>query len=476
MRRAFRCKAIPRSAARATASAVALALLAALVAAQPQRPAAELGPLVVGVDAYKLMDRLDYRVDGVHVRERMVYYGVHGGVDAGMRIGVGVFPTPQAAQDAFRYLAVRIPMAPGLSETRGDAKLHVWSTSGASLLLFRNMLLDVCLGREPRQAADAAYDLLDYARREPGVMRWGDRVQPPEMSVSVHGEPLTGLQMRIAYRAALGEMVRVARDVGVLWHGGGGKESEAPLQHHPRHVPGEPDFREHGELSFSTNEAGQYTVRLHFADIGNVLFGKTIGFRVSDQEQLPPTAQRRWVVPGNTLYFLRDADADWQNQSPREREWVDWGQFVSGTCTDNWHTQDEVLTHLGAVVRPQWVPARRVLDVGMLGGRTGRPAYYAPYRLDPIRVLYMGTLDGGFLLYIEHAAEEGESPQAPAVEEVLQDHMLSGGVDAQRRFSWRSRTLRRYRAGKPEGPYALVDILLLRVGPGEALSLRSPAY
>ena len=62
------------------------------------------------------------------------------------------------------------------------------------------------------------------------------------------------------------------------------------------------------------------------------------------------------------------------------------------------------------------------------------------------------------------------------MEEVLQDHMLSGGVDAQRRFSWRSRTLRRYRAGKPEGPYALVDILLLRVGPGEALSLRSPAY
>lgn len=257
-------------------AATLLALSLPTCSAAPQETP---GPLVTAVDASRLLDHLGYPHGQARMGGWCVWYDAGRVDDELIGLGVGVHPSPEVARKALRrWDSMENVFAPDVYEDRGETWLIVRKyrhmRTGRAMLAYRNLLLNLGRVGSPREIAAAAYDLLHMALHEPKVMQWGDRVTPPEVDLVVETEPVAGAPASIAFRAR-------KRPVVVF----GEAESIPPdddKRFWPQRPAGHKGFTQEDELTFTAPKAGQFEVKLHFADADNVVFDKVLRLRVGE--------------------------------------------------------------------------------------------------------------------------------------------------------------------------------------------------
>jgi len=215
-----------------------------------------------------------------------------------------------------------------------------------------------------------------------------------------------------------------------------------------------------------------YELEIPFATERNVIFQKTVQFSVSAPGD-DPKAATPWDVPGDTLYFARQQSVNWHRLKAGEREWLEWNRGNMGVPKEYRQAHQKAFDELGQIVRQAWVPRPALLKARSFHTPDGaRTVYYAPLTIESRHVVYMGMLGSSLLIYVEQPVAGARL----SLTEVVRDEVLPGKSHQGEYRLMGSRTMTRYRATTPEGPFEPVQILLAEVAPVSSLNLRSPGY
>lgn len=206
-----------------------------------------------------------------------------------------------------------------------------------------------------------------------------------------------------------------------------------------------------------------------------------------------------WQLPESALFFVQDPQQEWYKSPPADREWLFLGgmsaklfEVLGPTDADKAFArgefeavddaekkpalQKQALGDWGQALQVSWLPAANVVTVAHLKRKSGETSVaHCTFRKGNARVLLMGTLGQGFSLYIEQP-EPINTPVIPATTapqvlapvlmpadvvraDLMQEVRDENGVVAFPRMKFGARSLLRYRAFLPAGPYERVRIL-----------------
>lgn len=428
------------------------------------------GLLFAGVDMVGLMKRVGVTAQRLRFDSRSVTYSI-GEREEGLASEalIGVFQTIDQARNAFNELAVTPDLGRKLEgDTIGDECLY-WSASGYRLkrLMFRreNLVLSFrFVGPDAAMIAQGK-EIDGILLSDPGIAPRNKAVALPEMSITVAPQATTGEPIEISFEVRQEDQVQFAGTAECRAAGQGA--AFLVRIHVMEEKPGTSGF---GQIRLS--ERGMYDLDIPFATERNVIFQKTVQLSVSAPGD-DPKAATPWDVPGDTLYFARQQIVNWHRLKAGEREWLEWHRGNMGLLKEYRQAHQKAFDELGQIVRQAWVPRPALLKAWSFHTPDGaRTVYYAPLTIESRHVVYMGMLGSSLLIYVEQPA----TGAGLSLAEVIQEEVLPGKSQQGEYRLMASRTMMRYRATTPEGPFEPVQILLVEVAPVSSLNLLSPGY
>lgn len=241
------------------------------------------------------------------------------------------------------------------------------------------------------------------------------------------------------------------------------------------HVP----LHSEGSRVVRAGDPGRQEHTFIFATSRNVIFAESCSFRVlSEKQLLREGIPVPWDIQGTLLYFLKQSDQKWGSIPATEREWLRVEHSTHRRLTAPVVSQQLAINDLACAFKFLWLPRRDMVEVAEdASSQINQKVYHSEICMHDCHLIFMGVIGRQVLLYLEQPADAVDRIQ---LQDILKpDWMQPVTVEGQTiepQLQVMSRSMERYRAFRPEGPYDHVHILLVDVRFPVLTDLKYPGY
>jgi len=406
------------------------------------------------------------------------YRGVFRGTGARFGFSITVFPTIADARRNFQQMGMtslaptRLPDGtigdeclswrgePGTRGNYGTGRLGYAGWPSQCVLRRRNVQLSFSYSGPTKDALVLARKIDRELINSDALAPKGATVPIPQIAFNAPKiVPLGGRNARIKIYSVRGE-----RLLGVT-----GKDKD--------------EWSTQGWMYLQANRLGEHKLERSMMSEGNVVFTRSITVQVvSPREYEAARTVHPWKWSHDALYFLTNPRVNGHVKvyydKGDEGEWLKpdpgtIGHYYYGDEDKQEQLMRQALQEWGQALKAEWLPAPDMLTVGFENTRAHPSDYvaYCTFTRKEAKALIMGKLGKSFLVYVE----QPDSLPAGVVPLTAAD-LIRPEFKADSRGSFKSSSLFRYRAFRPQGPYQRVRVLLLRFNSGEAADLTFPGY